>query len=59
MKVGYLTTVRIGNLSAANVQVNFIADDKLGGTHLLGMSFLDRFKMTIDDAHHELILLSK
>jgi len=59
MQLGRLRHVRIGGVSAADVEVSFIADDKLSGNQLLGMSFLQRFKMTIDDANNELILLAK
>jgi len=40
-----------------DVKVTFISDDRLGNTMLLGMSFLERFNVTIDDAHNALILL--
>ena len=59
IQMGRLRHVRIGGVSAADVEVSFIADDKLSGNQLLGMSFLQRFKMTIDDANNELILLAK
>ncbi|MGZ8217672.1 retropepsin-like aspartic protease family protein [Methylomagnum sp.] len=59
VKIGTLGSVRIGAVSADNVAVSFIADKKLQGTMLLGMSFLQRFRMTIDDAKNELILLAK
>jgi aspartyl protease family protein len=41
------------------IKVTLIPDDRLGNTLLLGMSFLERFKVTIDDARNELILLAK
>lgn len=59
VRIGVLDSVRVGAVSAQNVQVSFIADDKLKGTLLLGMSFLQRFRMTIDDANNELILMAK
>jgi len=59
VRIGVLDSVRVGAVSAQNIQVSFIADDKLQGTLLLGMSFLQRFRMTIDDAHNELILMAK
>jgi aspartyl protease family protein len=59
IQLGRLRHVRIGGVSAADVEVSFIADDKLSGNQLLGMSFLQQFKMTIDDANNELILLAK
>ena len=59
IKIGSLRNVRIGAVSADNVEVSFIADRKLNGNRLLGMSFLQRFKMTIDDAANELVLMAK
>jgi aspartyl protease family protein len=59
VKIGVLRSVRVGAVSAGDVQVAFIADRRLNGAMLLGMSFLNRFRMTIDDASNELILLAK
>jgi aspartyl protease family protein len=58
-KLGVLKSVRVGNVSANDIKVTLIPDDRLGNTMLLGMSFLERFKVTIDDAHNGLILLAK
>jgi aspartyl protease family protein len=58
-KIGFLKSVRVGNVSANDIKVTIIPDDRLGNTMLLGMSFLERFKVTIDDARNELILLAK
>ena len=57
--VGMLPSVRVGAVSAGNVKVSFVADEKLHGAMLLGMSFLQRFRMTIDDERNELVLLTK
>jgi len=59
VKIGKLRSVKIGAASAENVEVSFIPDQQLRGHQLLGMSFLQRFKMTIDDANNELALLPK
>lgn len=59
VKLGVLRSVRVGTVSAADVPVSFIADRRLGGTKLLGMSFLQRFRITIDDERNELILLAR
>ncbi|MBA3493974.1 MAG: retroviral-like aspartic protease family protein [Gammaproteobacteria bacterium] len=56
-KLGVLKSVRLGEISVNDVKVTFISDDRLGNTMLLGMSFLERFNVTIDDAHNALILL--
>ena len=58
VKLGQLRNVRVGAVSAENVEVSFIEDSKLKGNRLLGMSFLQRFKMTIDDAANELVLMA-
>jgi clan AA aspartic protease (TIGR02281 family) len=59
VKVGMLDEVRVGGVTAREVHVSFIPDDKLKGTKLLGMSFLNHFKFSLDDDANELILLSK
>jgi aspartyl protease family protein len=59
VKIGLLRSVRVGAVSADAVMVSFIADARLHGAMLLGMSFLQRFRMTIDDERNELILLAK
>jgi len=55
-KQAVLNGVRVGEAAAENVAVTFVDDDKLGGNMLLGMSFLGRFQMTIDDSKDQLIL---
>jgi aspartyl protease family protein len=57
--IGMLRVVRIGAASADNILVNFVPDESLRGTKLLGMSFLRHFRMTIDDQRNELVLLAK
>jgi aspartyl protease family protein len=59
VKIGVLNSVRVGAVAASDVEVGFIADRQLNGALLLGMSFLSRFRLTIDDARNELILLAK
>ena len=59
VRVGTLNSVRVGAVSAQDIEVSFIADRQLGGAMLLGMSFLSRFRMTIDDAGGELILYAR
>ena len=39
-----------------NVAVAFIDDARLNGNLLLGMSFLRRFRVTLDDDNNQLIL---
>ncbi|QXP94109.1 retropepsin-like aspartic protease family protein [Methylococcus capsulatus] len=58
-KTGVLPSVTVGPASAENVAVSFIADKRLNGAMLLGMSFLNRFRVTIDDDHNEIVLLAK
>jgi aspartyl protease family protein len=50
--------VKVGDATAENVEVSFIADELLGNQGILGMSFLRNFRMSLDDKNDELILLS-
>ena len=59
VKLGMLSSVSVGPHSVGNVGVTFVEDGKLGDLRLLGMSFLSRFRMTLDDQKNELILLSR
>jgi aspartyl protease family protein len=59
VRVGVLKTVRVGQVTANDVQVSFFPDQRLGDTRLLGMSFLNRFKFSLDDQNNELVLESK
>ncbi len=47
---GVLKTVEVGRAIAHDVAVAFVEDERLGRNRLLGMSFLGRFVVTIDDA---------
>ena len=58
VKTGILNFVEIGSATVEDVAVIFIEDNRLNGTMLLGMSFLGRFQMTIDDANNRIILTS-
>ncbi len=59
IQFGELDRVRVGTAEIRKVRVGFIADDKIGENSLLGMSFLDHFRMTIDDANNRLTLVAK
>lgn len=59
VQTGLLKSVKVGDVVAEDVAVSFVADQKLGGARLLGMSFLNRFRFALDDANNELQLLSK
>jgi aspartyl protease family protein len=59
IKTGVLKSVKVGGLVAENVPVSFVADQKLGNARLLGMSFLSRFRFSLDDDNNELQLLAK
>ncbi len=59
VKTGVLKSVKLGEVVAENVPVSFINDQKLNGTRLLGMSFLNRFRFSLDDENNELQLQSK
>lgn len=58
-KSGRLASITIGQAVVRDVAVTFVADDKIGEAALLGMSFLDRFQVTIDDAASRIILVAK
>ncbi len=58
IKRGILASVKIGEATAENVEVSFIADELLGTQKILGMSFLRNFRMSLDDKNNELILLA-
>lgn len=59
--IGRLNSVRVGDALAGDVEVYFIDDETYGRdqTPLLGMSFLGRFRFTLDDAGQRLILVPK
>ncbi|QSA96157.1 TIGR02281 family clan AA aspartic protease [Methylococcus sp. EFPC2] len=59
VKTGTLNAVRLDQVSSADVPVVFVPDRRLGDVRLLGMSFLNRYRFTLDDDRDELILLSK
>jgi len=59
VKTGVLKSVKVGDVVAENVPVSFINDQRLGGARLLGMSFLSRFRFSLDDDNNELLLISK
>jgi aspartyl protease family protein len=58
-KLGKLGSVRVGDVVSEGVAVTFLPDDRLGGNKLLGMSFLGRFQVTIDDTNRQIILVTK
>jgi aspartyl protease family protein len=59
IRVGVLESVAVGRVSAGKVKVSFMADERLNGVMLLGMSFLERFRVTIDEANDRLMLMAK
>lgn len=58
-KLGTLRSVEVGRFIARDVTVTFVADDRLSGNKLLGLSFLERFRVTLDDAKNQLVLMAK
>ncbi len=56
IKRGTLTSLWIGNVVAHDVAVAFVVDPRLPETRLLGMSFLGRFRVTLDEIDDQLIL---
>jgi aspartyl protease family protein len=51
--------VLFGTATAQDVMVTLLKDKRLNGARLLGMSFLQRFPMMIDDANSRIILTSE
>jgi predicted aspartyl protease len=49
-RLGQLVSVKVGDDQARRVDVIFVPDADLGGRMLLGMSFLGRFRVTMDAA---------
>lgn len=58
-RVGRLGAIWVGPKRIEDVEVAFMDDQRLGGTSLLGMSLLGRFRMTIDDEKNQLTLAPK
>jgi clan AA aspartic protease (TIGR02281 family) len=58
-QLGTLAALWFEDKRITGVDVAFIADDRLGGNALLGMSILGRFRVTIDDEHNRLVLAGK
>ena len=56
IKLGTLSSLWIGNVVAHDVEVAFVVDPGLPETRLLGMSFLGRFRVTLDEDNDQLIL---
>ena len=59
IKLARLASIKVGPMLERDVAVSFIADEKLGKLSLLGASFLDRFRLTIDDRADRIILLAR
>jgi len=59
VKTGTLRSVRVGQATTGDVSVGFIADERIGNQYLLGMSFLDRFRLTIDEKTNRVVLLPR
>ena len=59
VKSGWLRTIKVGRVAEKRVAVSFIEDSKLGEQTLLGMSFLERFRLTIDDQNDRIILMPR
>lgn len=53
---GVLSSVRLGQAFQRQVNVAFVDDSRLNGNMLLGMSFLGRFRFTLEDKANRLLL---
>ena len=58
-KLGTLTALWLGDQRVPRVEAAFIDDSKLGSNALLGMSVLNRFRVTIDDEQNRVVLSGK
>lgn len=58
-RIGTLPVLWLGENRITDVEAAFIEDGKLGGTGLLGMSVLGRYKLTMDDAENRITLGAK
>ncbi len=56
---GVLGSLAVGTAKASDVAVSFIDDNQLGDRGLLGMSFLSRFKVIVDDAKNEVVFVAR
>lgn len=56
-RVGVLPALRLGAETVPNVAVAFVADEKLGGNRLLGITVLSRYRVTLDNAAEQLLLV--
>ena len=62
VKLGRLKAVKVGHALAKDVAVAFLAGQPAAPGEefaLLGMSFLGRFRLTIEDAQNQIILMAK
>ena len=60
VKLGKLKTVKVGHALAKDVAVAFFAEEDADmELSLLGMSFLEHFRLTIEDAKDQIILMAK
>lgn len=55
-RLARLAKVSVGGATVADVEALFVADDRIGESGLLGMSFLEHFTLTINDADSRLFL---
>lgn len=59
VKFGQLGLVKVGSAQSRDVAVTFIDDGKIEGQALLGMSFLERYRLTVEDAANRIILMAR
>lgn len=59
VKFGQLGLVKVGWAQSRDVAVAFIEDENIDGQALLGMSFLERYRLTVEDNANRIILMAK
>lgn len=58
-KAAVLPAIAVGDATATDVAITFVADQRLGVTGLLGMSFLQRFRVAFDDTSDQIALTAR
>ncbi len=58
-RAGWLASVSVGQAKVQDVAVTFIDDAQIGDKALLGMSFLNHFRLTIEKSGDRIILMTR
>ncbi len=58
-RAGWLASVSVGQAKVQDVAVTFIDDEQIGDKALLGKSFLNHFRLTIEESGDRIILMTR